>query len=74
MSSISSNLGLGSGTAWFWSPALFIKCEGAEQQDKLLSGDRTMLELLPKAQAGSKPVALGWKGLLGSTMGVYLNR
>lgn len=73
-SSIWYNLGLGSETAWFWSPALFIKCKGAKQHDNRLSGDRTMLELLPKTQAGSKPVAPGWKGLLGSTMGVYLNR
>lgn len=60
-SSTCYNLGLGSGTAWFWSPALFIKCKGDEQHDKLLSGDRAWLEPLPKAQAGSKPVAPGWK-------------
>lgn len=73
-SSTCCTLGLGSGSAGFWSPALPIKREGAEQYGRELSGDRIMPELLPKTQAGSKSVALRWKHLLGSTMGVYLNR
>lgn len=35
---------------------------------------QTVPELLPQTQAGSKPVAPRWKHLLGSTVGVYLNR
>lgn len=73
-SSTCCNWGLGSGSAWFWSPALPIKHEGAEQYGRELSGDRAMPELLPKTQAGSKSVALRWKHLWGGTMGVYLNR
>lgn len=68
------SLGLGSWSAWFWSPALCFKCKGAEQHVNWLSGDRTMLELLPKTQAGSKSIASRWKHLLGSTVGVYLSR